>query len=96
MSREPSGIKRIMDEPANAPVIRKLLVTTVAMILVPIAVFFGVRHVAAATLSVQAGGANLCGGIAAAVVVNVIMVFYVLLAWNEKLDDPTEVSKKTD
>ena len=85
---ESSAIKRIMDEPANTPVIRKLLLTTVAMIVVPIAVFFVVRHVAEARLSVQPGGANLCGGVAAAVVVNIIMVFYVFLAWNERLDDP--------
>jgi hypothetical protein len=93
---EPSPIRRIMDEPANAPVIRKLLVTTLAMILVPIACFFGVRHVAGVVFSVPTGGANLWGGIVAAVVVNVIMVFYVFMAWNEKLDDPTAVAKKIE
>ncbi len=93
---QPSAIKRIMDEPANAPVIRKLLLTTVAMILGPIGCFFGVRHVASSFLNVQAGGANLWAGIAAAVVVNVIMVFYVFLAWNEKIDDPAAAIKKTD
>ena len=86
MSSE-APLKRILNEPSNAPVIRKLLLTTVAMILLPIFVFFGVRHWAAASLNVDAGGSNLWAGIAAVVTVNAILVFYVCIAWNETLDD---------
>ncbi len=96
MSREKSAVQRILDEPGNAPVIRKLVVTTLAMILLPVAIFFGVRSAAGSVLHMESGGANLWGGIAAAVTVNVIMVFYVFLAWNEKLEDaPAQDVKKT-
>lgn len=82
-------MKQILNEPSNAPVIRKLLLTTVAMILMPIFVFFGVRHAVTVFLNVDSGGSNLWAGIAAAVTVNVIMVFYVIMAWNEQLESPT-------
>ena len=79
------GLKAIMDEPANRPVIRKLLITTVAMIVIPIAVFFGVRVLAATHFGLNSSGSNLWAGIASAVSVNVVMVYYVVLAWNGEL-----------
>lgn len=75
------GLKRIVQEPSNAPVLKKLVYTTIAMIVFPIVVFFAVRSFASSF--VDHGGSNLWGGIAAAVTVNVIMVYYVILAWNE-------------
>jgi hypothetical protein len=42
----------------------------------------------------DAGGRNLWAGIAAAITVNIIMVYYVILAWNETLDN--ESAKKTE
>jgi hypothetical protein len=90
-------MKRILDEPSNAPVIRKLLLTTVAMILMPVLIFFGVRHVVGVTLKIaDIGGSNLWGGIAAVICVNVILVFYVMMAWNEKLEEAPTETKKTD
>jgi hypothetical protein len=87
-------MKRILDEPSNGPVIRKLLLTTVAMILLPILVFFGVRHVVGVSLQIaDSGGSNVWAAIASVITVNVILVFYVFLAWNEKFEEPE--TKKT-
>jgi prepilin-type processing-associated H-X9-DG protein len=38
------GFKAIMNEPSNEGVLRKLVITTIAMMLVPIITFFLVRH----------------------------------------------------
>ena len=87
------GLKAVMNEPANKPVIRKLLITTVAMIVFPIAVFFGFREYVGRAMDMDVGGRNLWAGISAAVTVNVIMIYYVVLAWNETLEDQA-VEKK--
>ena len=88
------GLKAIMDEPANKPVVRKLIITTVAMIVLPIAVFFLTRVATHTWLGLDSSGQNLWAGIAAAISVNVIMAYYVLLAWNEELHVSAE--KKTE
>ena len=81
------GLKAIMEEPANKSVIRSFIAFTVAMIAVPIVVFFGVRSLAASYFALPSSGANLWAGILSAVSVNVIMVFYVILAWNEQIQE---------
>lgn len=90
-------MRRILDEPDNKHVIRKLVLASVAMLVLPLTVFLAFRSVAGDLLGIASvGGRNLWGGIAAAVCANVILALYVWMAFTEKSPPSSSSDRKTD
>ena len=56
-------------------------------------VFFGVRRVAGVQFGLDIGGSNLWAGISSAVSANLIMVYYVIIAWNEEMEQGKQQKK---
>ena len=92
-------MREVLQEPGNGPVLRKLLITAVAMLVVPMSAFFAMRTVLGDLLGLDAslGARNMWGGIVAAVSVNVIIILYVWLAFAEDAAPGASfVGKKTE
>lgn len=85
------GFRRLMNEPRNKPVFRKFLLTTFAMLLLPLFVFFGVRGMGTSLLGLHESQLNLWAAVAAVIVVNLLMGVYVYIAWSENLGDDARI-----
>jgi hypothetical protein len=85
------GFRRLLHEPRNKPVFRKFLLTTLAMLLLPLVVFFGVRNMGPQLLGLEESRVNLWAAAAAVVVVNLLMGTYVYIAWAENVGDDVKI-----
>jgi vacuolar ATPase assembly integral membrane protein VMA21 len=83
-------------------VIYKLLGFTLAMVVAPIGTYYMTVNMLFKGLSdvgvkghelTEPGNATYAGGLAA-IIANVVLVAYVIVAWNEDLDERSEAEKK--
>ena len=64
----------------NKEVLKKLVIATLAMVVLPVATFFAVK---ASHVKSNPESADMWGGFAAVVMANVVIVSYVVMAFNE-------------
>ncbi|KAJ8904441.1 hypothetical protein NDN08_000959 [Rhodosorus marinus] len=87
------GMRAIVDEKSNRPVLEKFVKFSVALIVLPIATFFGVLQgvdgeygrsvLGKLGLAENKHGATTVGALSAVLVVNIILVMFVVMALKE-------------